>query len=100
MSRSRQVSVNDAGRVIGQDHHSAKLTDHDVDLILELRAERLTYAAIAAKFDIHKATVYDICAGRRRSQSVTGQKRLAPQRPRNRFKAARIDEFEVCTGGE
>ena len=33
----RFVRVNEHGRRIGEDHHRAKLSDADVDLILELR---------------------------------------------------------------
>lgn len=70
----RFLAANEAGHVIGEDHHRAKLTDGDVDLILELRFTwKLTYPAIAAKFDdvpggISRSTVRDICLGRRRGQ--------------------------------
>lgn len=69
----RFVRVNEHGRRIGEDHHRAKLSDADVDLILELRDEGLSYAAIAHKMDhvpsgIAKSTVRDICAGRIRGQ--------------------------------
>lgn len=86
----RWASVNDAGRAIGQYHHSAKLDDDDVELILNLRAEGLSLAQIAAKFDdgvrISKRTVHAICRGEKRSQTVMGHKlvplpRSAPADP-------------------
>lgn len=68
----KQVAVNAAGYRIGESHHRAKLTDEDVDLILYLRDEGLSYAEIAAKFDdsvtVSKSTVRDICLGRIRGQ--------------------------------
>ncbi len=70
----KALARNDNGQVIGEDHHRAKLTDADVDLILVLRFEyRLTYPEIAGKFDdvpggISRSTVRDICLGRRRGQ--------------------------------
>jgi len=72
---SRAVSVNDAGHVVGQDHHRAKLTDHDIWLIHSLRAEGLGYKLIAVKFEVSAATIESICLGRRRAHLVVGQKR-------------------------
>jgi hypothetical protein len=88
--------VNDRGHVIGQDHHRAKLTDHDVDLIRELRDEGLTYAEIAEKMDglIGKSMVAHICKGRYRSQTATGQKALRAL-PRWRARPAHPDEFDL-----
>ena len=71
------VAVNDDGRVIGGDHHRAKLTDHDVDLIIDLRAHGLRYAEIAEKFEVSLSTVASICQGRRRSQTIMGQQNNA-----------------------
>ena len=80
MTRWRYAAVNDEGRVIGADHHSAKLSDDDVDLILALRALKLSYQQIADKFDaevrVSKQMVLLICHGRRRAQTVMGHKRL------------------------
>ncbi len=73
------VGVNDDGHVIGEDHHRAKLTDHDVWLILELRDEGMTYATIAKKFETSKGTVHDICSGRRRQYLAVGQRVRIPR---------------------
>ena len=68
----KQVAVNAAGYRIGEGHHRAKLTEEDIDLILYLRDEGLSYACIAGKFDdgmtVSKSTVRDICQGRIRAQ--------------------------------
>ena len=74
LAKRRAVSTNDAGHVVGQDHHRAKLTDHDVWLINELKAEGLSYRQIAIKFGVSRSTVESICQGRRRAHIATGQK--------------------------
>lgn len=89
------VSVNERGHVVGQDHHRAKLSDHDIDLIVELREDGMGYAEIAAKFEISKGMAHDYCNGRRRLHTATGQRSLAPPRQRHRFKPARPDEFDT-----
>lgn len=94
----RYAAVNDAGRVIGEHHHRAKLTNDDVDQILELRDAGLSYAQIVTKFDdmrIGKQTVADICNGRRRAQTVMGHKRVS-RRPD--FMPADLSEFDIIGG--
>lgn len=94
---SRLVSVNDAGYRVGEDHPRAKLTNHDVELILELRENyKLSYGVIAHKFDVAKDTVVKICKGYTRSQFPTRVKRLPiPAAIALMFTAAHPDEFEV-----
>ena len=88
----KTVLVNSAGQVIGQDHHRARLTDADIDLIVELRAEGLTYPQIAEKFEISKGQAHDYFTGRRRGQVATGQKQLEVHRFRPTV--ASPDEFD------
>lgn len=68
----KQVAVNARGYRIGETHHRAKLADADIELILYLREEGLTYAQIASKFDdgltVSKSTVRDVIKGRIRGQ--------------------------------
>jgi hypothetical protein len=97
ISGSRLVAVNDAGYPVGEDHHRAKLTNHDVDLILELReVHKLSYGVIAQKFEVGKAAIQKICNGQTRSQFPTRVKRLPiPAAIALLFTAAHPDEFEV-----
>lgn len=67
----RRIGVNDAGISCGQDHHRAKLTDHEVELIRQLHEDGLSYGQLADKFGVNKATVADICKYRRRLQVAT-----------------------------
>lgn len=93
MKGPRIALVNDRGRPIGEDHHRAKLTNHDVDLVLSLLAEGLSYSVIAEKFEISKSMVRHIAKGTKRWQVPAGQKFIRGAR----FYAADPDEFEPCT---
>ena len=70
----RHVALNDCGYIIGEDHHRAKLTNHDVWLILELRDTGMRYSEIALKFEVSKTLICYICLGRRRGQTTMGQR--------------------------
>lgn len=50
----------------GQQHHNAKLTDHEVELIRSLHDEGMGYKLIAKKFEVSPRTVRGICNGRSR----------------------------------
>jgi len=67
------VGTDDRGRPIGQDHHRAKLTDHEIDLIIELRAQGMWLEVIAQKFEISKSYACEICKGKKRTGMVVGQ---------------------------
>ena len=83
ISRRRgPVAVNDSGNVVGEDHWRAKLSDHDVFLIHELRAAGIRRRVIAEKMECSFYTVCEILAGRRRTMIATGQKPVAVQRRR------------------
>jgi hypothetical protein len=86
------AATNGSGRVIGERHPGARLTDHEVELIHQLKADGLSHSEIASKFDAARSTVSDIISGRRRAQTVEGHKRV-PRRLR--FSPAHPDEFEV-----
>jgi hypothetical protein len=77
---ARSVQTNDSGHVVGQDHHRAKLTDHDIWLIHELRAAGVKRADIADKMEVSVYTVIEILSGRRRAQIAVGQKPVKPRR--------------------
>lgn len=64
------ISLNEAGRRIGQEHPRAKLLDREVDQVLDLLESGLSYAAVAEKMEVSKSCVAHIATGRRRSQVV------------------------------
>lgn len=52
---TRMIAVNDKGYAIGEDHHAAKLSNREVALLRELRADDpkyWTFPRLAEKFDI------------------------------------------------
>lgn len=70
----KRVAVNERGLRIGQWHHNARLTDHEVELLLRLRDEGWSYNRLADKFEISKSSVAHICRGERRCQTPAGYK--------------------------
>lgn len=62
------VAVNDRGLVIGESHPRAVLTDHEVELLLELRDQGFTLSWLAAKFEVSKSCAAKICRGEHRAQ--------------------------------
>jgi len=72
------IGLTERGNRLGETHHRAKLTDHEVDLVLELLDEAeidkangkdfLTIGEIARKFEIHESTVRSYRDARRRAQ--------------------------------
>lgn len=64
------VAINEKGRRIGEYHQRAKLSNHEVDLIRELRESHGTpYKEIAEKFDVSETLIKQICNYRIRSQT-------------------------------
>ena len=64
----KDICLNDAGRLIGESHPGAIVSDHDVTLILELRAGGMRLHEIAQKFEVSKTCIAKIVSGRRRAQ--------------------------------
>lgn len=91
---TRLVGVNEGGRRVGDYHPNAKLSDGDVELLLEMHSEGWGYKLLAQKFEITPSAVRHICKGRNRCQRVERFKRVdlnaapAPKKPRGRPRAA------------
>lgn len=64
----RVVYLNERGNRIGESNPNAVLTDHEVDLMLQLRDEGKSYSWLAEKFEVPRPTVQAICNGSRRNQ--------------------------------
>lgn len=76
----RLVAVNDRGQRIGEDHPRANLSDHEVQLLLELRTEGYSYRWLGEKFEIHYTHARRICLGIKRGQHAARFKRSSPAR--------------------
>lgn len=81
--RKRIVAINEYGLRIGEDHPNARLTNLEVDVLLELREELdengkhiWSYGKLAEKFDIGKTAVRRICKGQSRCQTPMGYKTI------------------------
>ena len=74
MARSSKqvVGVNDRGIRVGESHHRAKLTDNEVDRIVEYwESGMYSYKRLSEMFEVSKATIGHIVTGRRRAQRPT-----------------------------
>lgn len=72
----RTVAVNERGLRIGEDHQCAKLTNAEVELMLELREAGWSYRRLAVAFEVSKSHARYIVKGRWRSQCAMGWKTL------------------------
>ena len=70
------IGVNDGGYRVGEDHPSARLTEHEVDLLLTLRDEGWGYRRLSRHFEISKTAVRKICAGVSRCQRAARWKEV------------------------
>lgn len=75
------VWVNERGDLVGESHPGAVLTDHDIDLMHELRdsdPKVWSYAKLAEKFEVSKSCVSMIFSGRRRGQAAHRRRARGP----------------------
>ena len=80
----KKVRVNEVGRRIGEGHHMARLSDAEVEQLINDRGPedvpRMSYTQLAAKYGISKSSVRDILVGRRRGQIGPSVDRPEPKR--------------------
>jgi hypothetical protein len=95
---SRLVRVNDRGYPVGEDHHRARFTDHEVELMIALVAEGLSFRKVAEKFECSPGYVKDLTSGRRRSQLITRTVRRILRLDEPDFFPADACEFDVVAG--
>lgn len=72
----RLVAVNERGIRVGEDHPRARYTDGEVNMVLSLRDEGMSYDQIARLVEMPKGTVRDFCKFRRRAQPATAWKEV------------------------
>lgn len=63
------AKVNANGHRIGDSHHNAVLTDHEVELIRQLADSGMTQQAIASKFGVTKSQICKIVNFKARAQT-------------------------------
>ncbi len=64
------VRVNESGFRVGEDHHNAKLTDCEVELMRSLHEDGMAYKTLGEKFGISRHAAGRICRYERRGQTV------------------------------
>lgn len=74
--KTKLVAVNQDGRRIGEDHPRARLTDTEIEIVLELYANGLGYGRIAAKMGVSKSAVRQWVKGVWRAQYPSRFKRV------------------------
>lgn len=71
------IGLNEAGRRVGEDHHDAVLTDHEVELMRDLHENHgLGYRRLSRIFGVPRSRCQRICNYRCRAQIVTKFKGL------------------------
>lgn len=73
----KTILLNENGRRVGESHPGAKLSDAEVNLVLELHEEGYGYDWLAQKFDVSKSCIRWICTARNRSQTVARAVRVS-----------------------
>ena len=66
----RRYLYGESGKIIGESHHNAKLSDHEVMLLIELFEEGYSVSWLAEKFECHIKTARSIVTGRTRSVTI------------------------------
>ncbi len=76
MTATRMLAVNELGIRVGEDHQRAKLTNAEVDRLLDLHEERgVGYKRLGAIFAVSPSTARDICNYTKRAQHATDFRR-------------------------
>ncbi len=82
MSRTKAVQIGEFGKRVGETHGRAKLSDHEVDLVRQLKEEGMSAAVIAEKMEISRRYVYKLANYERRASYVAQYRRLPLKRRR------------------
>lgn len=73
----RIVAVNDQNLPIGEDHHNAKFTNQEIDLIRHLyEVDKIRISHLAIMFECSKGMIHKICNYEIRNQSPASHKRV------------------------
>lgn len=71
------VAVGVQGRPIGEDHHRAKLSDHDVEVMRQMYEEGMaSYGQLAQIFGVSKTHAWGIVNCFERATSPAGYRRM------------------------
>jgi len=71
------VQIGEYGKRIGETHGMAKLSDHEIDLVRQLKEQGMPAGEIAEKFEVSKRYVYKLVNYERRASIVAEYRRVA-----------------------
>lgn len=71
------IGLNDHGRRVGQDHHRAKFTDHEVEVMRQMHESGMSFYRLARVMECDESTARRICNHERRSQQPTKFKKVS-----------------------
>lgn len=77
MQKTQLIQIGEYGKRIGESHGRAKLTDHEIDLVRQLKEQGMPAAEIADKMEISKRYVYKLANFERRASIVAQCRRVA-----------------------
>ncbi len=76
MEKTQYVHIGEYGKRIGETHGRAKLSDHEIDLVRQLKEEGMPATEIAEKMEISKRYVYKLANYERRASVVAEYRRV------------------------
>ena len=76
MNKSTHVQIGEYGKRVGESHGRAKLSDHEIDLVRQLKEEGMPATEIAEKMEISRRYVYKLVNFERRASIVAEWRRL------------------------
>lgn len=74
---NKHVRLNELGRRIGESHPRSKLADDEIELVLSLIDDGMSYSQVAQKMDVSKSCIAHIADGTNRGQCVHEIRRKA-----------------------
>lgn len=75
MTETKMVQIGEYGKRVGESHGRAKLSDHEIDLVRQLKDEGMPVGEIAEKMEISRRYVYKLVNYERRASIVAEWKR-------------------------
>lgn len=70
MTKTILIQIGEYGKPVGESHGRAKLTDHEIDLVRQLKEDGMSANDIAKKMEISKRYVYKLVNFERRASIV------------------------------
>jgi len=75
MTERKYVQIGELGRCVGESHGRAKLSDHEIELVRQLKEEGMPAKEIAEKFEVSKRYVYKLANFERRACVISEWRR-------------------------